>query len=97
MAGPARLVVRLTPRSGADRLDGWTTDEAGRPVLKARTRAPPIEGRANAALERLLAEALGLPPRAVRLTAGGSGRLKTVVVDGLDDAEARHRLGGPPP
>ena len=66
----ARLVVRLTPRAAYDRIDGWAADPAGRPVFRVRTTAPAIEGRANVALERLIARALGLAPSAVRLTPG---------------------------
>ena len=38
-----RLAVRLTPRGGADRADGWAVDGAGRPYLKVRVSAPLIE------------------------------------------------------
>jgi uncharacterized protein YggU (UPF0235/DUF167 family) len=42
-----RLAVRLTPRASNDGIDGWDRDERGRPVLKVRVRAQPIEGKAN--------------------------------------------------
>ena len=45
-----RLAVRLTPRGGRDGVDGWASDPAGRPYLKVRVSAPPVEGKANAAL-----------------------------------------------
>src|SRR5690606_28251501 len=57
----ARIAVRLTPRGGADRLDGWDRDTDGRPVLKARVRAAPTEGQANAALIVLIARTLKIP------------------------------------
>lgn len=88
------LAVRLTPRAGADRIDGWATDAAGREHLKARVRAAPVDGEANAALEALLAKALGVPKSAVRVARGASARLKQVAVDGLDEAEVRARLSG---
>ena len=91
----ARLTVRLTPRAGSDRIDGWTADAAGRPLLKARTTAPPTDGRANAALERLIAGALGVPPSAVSVAAGGSSRVKTLKIEGADAALLRTRLGAP--
>ena len=91
----ARLVVRLTPRAGEDRIDGWARDDAGRPYLKARTAAAPTDGRANAALERLIARALDLPPSAVALAAGASSRMKTLEIRGADEAELRRRLGAP--
>jgi uncharacterized protein len=43
----ARLTVRLTPRGGADRIDGWHADAEGRPVLKARVRPAPADGQAT--------------------------------------------------
>ena len=89
-----RLAVRLTPRGGADRIDGWETDAAGREHLKVRVRAAPVEGEANAALEALLAKALDLPRRAVRVEKGATARLKQVAVEGLDAGAARARLGG---
>ena len=53
--------------------------------------APPIEGAANQALLRLLADELGVARRAVRLVAGAAGRQKLVVVEGMtpDDVLAR--------
>jgi uncharacterized protein YggU (UPF0235/DUF167 family) len=90
-----RLVVRLTPRAGEDRIDGWDVDPSGRPLLKARTSAPPTDGRANAALERLVARALGLAPSAVTVASGGSSRIKTLRIEGADEALVRAKLGGP--
>ena len=84
--------MRLTPRAAADRLDGWSRDAAGRPVLNARVKAAPADGAANAALEALLARALFRPKSAVRVVRGGSARLKQVEIDGVDDLQA---LGGP--
>ena len=93
MIPTARLVVRLTPRAACDRIDGWADDPKGRPVLKVRTTAPATDGRANAALERLIAGALHLPPSAVRLTGGAAARTKTLRIEGIDDAGLRLRLG----
>jgi len=52
-------------------------------VLRVRVAAPPVEGAANQALLRLLAEELGVARRSVRLVAGAAGRQKLVVVDGV--------------
>lgn len=94
MADEARclLAVRLTPRGGADRIDGWETDAAGREHLKVRVRAAPVEGEANAALEAVLAKALGLPKSAVKVARGATARLKQVAVEGLDVDGVRTRL-----
>lgn len=53
-------------------------------ILRARVAAPPVEGAANAALLRLIADELGVARRDVRLVAGANGRTKVVVVDGID-------------
>ncbi|MBV9996277.1 MAG: DUF167 domain-containing protein [Caulobacteraceae bacterium] len=89
----ARLTVRLTPRGGRNLLEGWTTDAAGRPVLKARVAAAPADGQANAALIGLLAEALGRPKSAVRLAAGAGSRLKQLEISGVTEAELVAKLG----
>ena len=57
----ANLPIRLTPGASSDRIDGWDVDAEGRPVLKVRVRARPVEGEANAALIKLLAKSLGVP------------------------------------
>jgi uncharacterized protein YggU (UPF0235/DUF167 family) len=49
-----------------------------------RVGAPAVEGAANNALVRLVADDLGVSPRDVRIVAGASSRQKLVVVDGLD-------------
>ncbi|WP_312147882.1 DUF167 domain-containing protein [Brevundimonas sp.] len=90
----ARLAIKLTPRAAADRIDGWDVDPDGRPVLKVRVRAQPVEGEANAALTAVLARALNVPRRAVTLARGGQSRLKMIEVEGLDEAEVRDRLSG---
>ena len=74
-----RLAVRLTPRGGADRIDG-----VGDGVLRVRVAAPPVAGAANEALCRLLARELGVPRGAVRVASGATGRSKVVEVDGID-------------
>jgi len=82
-----RLTVRLTTRAGRDALDGWDGH-----VLRARVAAPPADGRANDALLRLLAGALGLAPSRLRLVSGAASRTKLVEVGGIDEAEARRRF-----
>jgi hypothetical protein len=53
-------------------------------VLRARVGAPAVEGAANNALVRLIAEELGVARSAVRIVAGASSRQKLVVIDGAD-------------
>lgn len=88
-----RLAVRLTPRGGADRIDGWALDPAGRPYLKVRVAAPPVDGQANAALEALLAKTLKLPRSAVQVAAGQSARLKQVDIKTATPEDVAKVLG----
>ena len=90
----ARIAVRLTPRGGRDRIDGWDMDGDGRPYLKARVSAPPADGEANAALVILLAKTLRVPKSAITIVAGQTARLKQVEIEGLETAEALNRLAG---
>ncbi len=89
-SGSDRLVlrVRLTPRGGRDRVEGWIDNPSGR-VLKVRVAAPPVDGQANAALIRLLAKSLGVAKSAVAITAGQTARIKTVAIEGDPEALAR--------
>ncbi len=87
-----RLRVRVTPRGGADRIDAVETDDTGRPLIKVRVRASPADGQANTAVLATLARALGQPKSTLTLVAGQTARIKTVEIDGLDEAEALARL-----
>ncbi len=87
-----RLAVRLTPRGGRDAVEGWTQDEAGRPLLKARVSAPPVDGEANASLIKLIAKVLGVSRSSVRIASGEGARVKVLAVEGIDEAEVRKRI-----
>lgn len=91
MVDTARITVRLTPRADRDAVKGF---EAGavREVLRVRVTAPPVDGRANEALVRVLASRLGVPPSNVRIAAGQRGRTKVVIIDGFTPEVARARL-----
>ena len=83
--GGVAVRVRLTPRASTDRVEG-ACDSADGPAFAARVRAVPSDGEANAALERLIADWLGLAKSCVALTAGQKSRIKTVTITG--DSEA---------
>jgi len=86
-----RVAVRLTPRAGADRIDGVARSAEGRPVLRVSVTAPPAEGRANAALLQLLAREWRVARRDLALLTGPRSRSKTVRVAG-DPAVLIERL-----
>ncbi|MHB8960522.1 MAG: DUF167 domain-containing protein [Candidatus Limnocylindrales bacterium] len=81
--------MRLTPRGGADRVDGVVEG-----VLRVRVAAPAVDGAANKALLRLLADQLGVARGAVRLATGETSRAKVVEVDGVDAAAVAARWPG---
>ena len=93
----ARLTVLLTPRArgGGDAIVGLEADAGGGSVLRVRVSAPPVDGKANAALERLLADALDVPPSRVRVVTGHTSRRKQVEVERLSVEEALARLATP--
>ena len=76
-----RLSVRVTPNASADRIEDLTYDADGRPSLKVRVRAVPEKGKANGAVETLLAKALGLPKSAVKVVTGQTSRTKGVDIE----------------
>ncbi len=84
----ARIRVRLTPRSASNEITGWRDG-----LLLARVTAPPIDGKANAALERLVAKALGVRKSAVSVVSGARGREKTVAIEGYSQDEVHDLLG----
>lgn len=73
------LTLTLHIQPGAKR-----TDVAGLhgEALKIRLAAPPIEGRANEALLKFIAESFGVPLRQVELKQGGQSRHKVVAITG---------------
>jgi uncharacterized protein len=58
-----------------------------------RVKAPPVDGKANDALCRLIAKRAGVAPSRVRVTRGHTAREKTVEVEGVETAQLRAALG----
>ena len=83
-----RLEIRLTPRAGADLVGAAGPDGA----LRVRVRAAPVDGAANEALLRLLADALDVPRTRLRIITGAQARRKLVEVEGLTPEEVQARL-----
>ena len=76
------VACRLTPKGGRDAIDGVTALSDGTAVLACRVRVAPEDGRANASLCKLIAEAAGAAPSRTRILAGAKARLKQVAVEG---------------
>ena len=83
----ARIAVRVQPRSSTNEIAG---ERDG--ALIVRVTAPPVEGKANDAVRKLLAKRLGIAPGRVTVVRGASGRDKLVEIDGMDAGAVRRAL-----
>lgn len=81
--------MHVVPRARVSEVAGRHGD-----AVKIRLAAPPVDGAANDELVRFLAERLGVPARAVTITAGHSGRRKRVSVAGLETRAVLRVLEG---
>jgi uncharacterized protein len=82
-----RFTVRVTPRSSRDSIEAGAGG-----VLSLRVTAPPDDGKANAAVCRLIADALGVPKSAVSVVRGHTARTKQLEVDGATPADVERLL-----
>lgn len=84
----ARIEVRLRPRGHADELLGLVDG-----VLQARVSAPPVDGKANKALCRLVAKQAKVAPSRVSVVRGEKSRQKVLLVEGIEEKKLREELG----
>ena len=87
-ASGVRLRLRVQPKASRNEVVGPHGDQ-----IRLRLTAPPVEGAANEALVRFLAEQLGVERSAVKIVAGLGSRSKVVEVGSLAVSEAARRLG----
>lgn len=92
MSESAEIRVRLRPGGDRDELIGMRDG-----VMQARVSAPPVDGKANKALRRLIAKSAGVAPSKVSIVRGEKSRDKVVRVEGLDAEALEHALAGSPP
>ena len=82
--GSLSFLVRVQPRASRTQVDGeWEG------ALRVRLNVPPVEGRANEALRRFLADCLNVPLAAVRIASGERNRLKRVEIQGAKPEQVR--------
>jgi len=81
------IAVRVVPRASRDEISE-VLDNA----LKVRLQAPPLEGKANAALVRFLSKVLNIPKGHVSIRTGAKGRNKQVLLKGLSAEQVHDRL-----
>lgn len=82
-----RLQVHLQPRAARTRIVGQYGN-----AIKMQVHAPPVDGAANAAVIDVLAAALAVPRRAVRIVSGKTSRDKLVEIEAADPSACRQRL-----
>ena len=75
------------PGSSRDGIAGWLGES-----LKVRVSAPAERGKANAAVEKILAETLGLPMNCARIVTGQTSSRKVIEITGLSESEIQRRL-----
>lgn len=83
-----KLNIKVVPGASRDGIAGWLGD-----ALKVRVAAPAEKGKANAAVEKIVAAALGVAPECVSITRGKASARKVIEITGLDEAELARRLG----
>lgn len=84
-----KIALKVTPGARRDELLGWEDDYPGiGRVLRLKIAAPPIDGKANKAIESFLARSLGIPKSSVRITRGASGHIKCVEIPDSADLSA---------
>ena len=81
------LPVRAVPRASKNEIQGVHGD-----ALKVRLQAPPVEGKANLALIRVLSDELGIPRAQLSIATGETGRNKAVLITGISKTELLKRL-----
>ena len=86
-AGGVTFNVAVVPRASRSRIVGL---HAG--ALKVSLAAPPVDGEANAELCAMLAKALGVTKRSIRIVTGEHAKAKTVHVDGVSIEQIRNLL-----
>ena len=83
--GRITLTLHIQPGAKKTEIAGLHGD-----ALKIRLAAPPVDGKANEALVKFVAEALKLPKSAVNLKSGQTSRRKVLEVSGAtSEAVAR--------
>ncbi|WP_035611976.1 DUF167 domain-containing protein [Haloferula sp. BvORR071] len=75
-----RIRVIAVPNARANEVLGWEEDPRAGRVLRVKVAAPPVEGKANAALRDCLAAHLKISRSQVSLEKGDSSRIKTFTV-----------------
>jgi hypothetical protein len=83
----ARITVKVHPRAKRSRVAGKLGE-----TYKVDLAAPPVDGKANEACVRLLADVVGVPASRVRIVTGQTSRTKVVEIDGVAQETVESKL-----
>ena len=86
--GRVILTLRVQPGAKRDAVAGMYGEQA----VKLAVSAPPVDGKANAAIRKLLAGWLGIPQGKIELKSGETGRDKNFIISGLTLEETANKL-----
>ena len=85
-----KIKLKIVPGSSRDSIGSWMND-----ALKVKVQAPPEHGKANAAVEKLMARKLGLAGTQVKIVAGFTASAKVMEIEGIEPKELNRILGQP--
>lgn len=83
-----KLKIKVVPGASRDNIAGWFGD-----ALKMRVSAPPEKGKANRAVQKLIAGKLGIPLNSIEIISGATSPHKVVEIIGIDKEEVLAGLG----
>ena len=85
------MKVKVAAGASRNGIDGWLGD-----TLKLRVTAAPERGKANAAVEQLVADAIGISKGGVNVVSGHTSTRKIIEIQGIVGSDVLQRLAGEP-
>lgn len=83
-----KLSLKVVPGASRDCITGWLGES-----LKVCVKVAPEKGQANKAVEKLIAQALGISARHTKIVRGTTSAHKVIEITGLSESAVRERLG----
>jgi uncharacterized protein (TIGR00251 family) len=77
-----KIAVKVVPGASRNQISGWLGER-----LKVRVQAPPESGKANKAIIKLIASALSISPREIKIVSGGTSPLKTIEIKSISEVD----------
>ncbi len=82
-----KLSIKVVPGSSRECIAGWLGD-----TLKVCVKVPPEKGKANKAVEKIVAKVLAMPVKQVKIIRGNTSSRKVIEITGLSETEVYERL-----